>query len=63
MTNYEHIKNMSKKEMAEWLDILDQAGSLVCYKNECKRTNGHNDCVSCYRKFLDEEVQDERKDL
>lgn len=60
MTNYERIKNMSVEEMAEELHIIDDGGTLVCHKYNCRKIPDKEvfDCVSCYKDWLNEEVEE-----
>lgn len=58
-TNYERIKNMSLKELAEELHKIDEAGVLVCNKYTCRKIIDTDsfDCVSCYVDWLNEVVE------
>lgn len=58
-TNYERIKNMSLKELAEELHKIDEAGVLVCSKYKCRKIIDTDslDCVSCYVDWLNEVVE------
>lgn len=60
MTNYERIRDMSVDEMAEWLHVVDNDGKLTCsagYKCTNYRKGIGFDCISCYIKWLNDEVK------
>lgn len=61
MTNYDHIKNMTLEEMAEFFDKLV---SCPCYTicenfNKCTRNNATEPiCKNHYIKWLEAEVEE-----
>ena len=57
MTNYEKIKAMSVKEMAEFLDFNCQC--IICiHKDECK-VDGTFDCTEGTKKWLEKEAEED----
>lgn len=66
MTNYEKIKNMSIEEMVVMFDEIRHFGCYYCYFHYERERKGLDrqcpyttDCVEGYRKWLEQEVDND----
>lgn len=57
MTNYERIKEMSEKEMAEFFFIHDEGCKNCCAKKFCE-SSGEDTCLFFIQKWLKSEVEE-----
>lgn len=62
MTNFEHIKNMDKEELANFLEGIDKLGICTCngFIPDCEDCECYVDgkCYECIQDWLDQKAEE-----